>query len=346
MPLTQINRRRLRTLGIITIIAAVVGGIYGGAISYILSNDAEAVASNIVNGVLRGIFTGPLIGGGIGAFELFVVSGWLRRLPFLPLILVKGAVYAGLILGGDWLGSKIFEVAGDPGFGANPATTVTFIFSMLFATVFNFVMEIALLLGPGVLGAMLRGRYHHPRAERRLFVFFDMRGSTQVAEQLGDLQFHRLLNRFFADLTEPVLAWRGLIHKYVGDEMIVTWPLDNGSPSPGAFQAVADARRRFAELADSYRRDFGLAPDFRAILHAGDVVTGEMGEVKREIVLLGAAINTTAKIEQISKAMPYDIVASAEAMAVAPLASGQTAKALGLFDLPGRSAAISLHAIA
>src|SRR3546814_5763134 len=81
-------------------------------------------------------------------------------------------------------------------------------------------MEMAQLLGPGVLGDLMRGRYHQPRRENRLFVFFDMRGSTAIAERIGDVAFHRLLNRFFIDLTEAVLPWHGIVHKYVGDEMI------------------------------------------------------------------------------------------------------------------------------
>src|SRR3546814_1515333 len=94
----------------------------------------------------------------------------------------------------------------------------------------------------------MRGRYHQPRRENRLFVFFDMRGSTAIAERIGDVAFHRLLNRFFIDLTEAVLPWHGIVHKYVGDEMIVTWPLDGrrGSHAAGAFAAVAMARARFA----------------------------------------------------------------------------------------------------
>src|SRR3546814_2461537 len=107
-------------------------------------------------------------------------------------------------------------------------------------------MEMAQLLGPGVLGDLMRGRYHQPRRENRLFVFFDMRGSTAIAERIGDVTFHRLLNRFFIDLTEAVLPWHGIVHKYVGDELLVTWPLDGrpGSHAPCVFAAVPTGRAR------------------------------------------------------------------------------------------------------
>ena len=177
-------------------------------------------------------------------------------------------------------------------------------------------------------------------------VFFDMRGSTAIAEKIGDMAFHSLLNRFFVDLTEAVLAWGGVVHKYVGDEMIVTWPLANGKDPSGAYAAALEARQRFAQLADRYRSEFGVVPDFRAVLHAGSVVAGEMGEVKREIVLLGDTVNTTAKIEVLAKTLPGHIIASAEALAAAALPAGMTSQSLGSFPLPGKSMPVDLYSIA
>src|SRR5690606_42132087 len=99
---------------------------------------------------------------------------------------------------------------GAPGFGLNTVTVVTFIFSLVFALIVNFVMDVSMLLGPGVLQNFLRGYYHRPRRENRLLVFFDIRGSTEVAEEIGDLAVRKLVNRFLNDLAEPRRAWRGV----------------------------------------------------------------------------------------------------------------------------------------
>lgn len=343
MDLTHTRRRRLNLLFVFMLLGVTLGGAYGTAVGVLM--DIPLGRHVLLHGTLRGCFTGLLVSGVIAAFELYVVEG-LRRRPFWQLLAIKEAVYIGAILGGDWLGSTLFGAPDDPGFGWNRITAITFIFSVGFALLINFVMEMSMLLGPGVLGNMLRGRYHQPRLERRLLVFFDMRGSTAIAEKIGDMAFHSLLNRFFVDLTEAVLSWGGIVHKYVGDEMIVTWPLENGRDPAGAFAAVREARQRFAALAERYRRDFGVAPDFRAILHAGPVVAGEMGEVKREIVLLGDTVNTTAKIEEIAKTLPGDVIASAEALAAASLPEGMTSSNLGSFPLPGKAAPVALYSIA
>lgn len=346
----HLQRRHRKTLAYVLAVSAVAGAIYGGVITYILAYaEPHELLEDIIRGILRGIFTGLLIGGLIGWFDIFLVNTGrtrLRRLPFLWLILLKGIYYSGAILGSIWLGGQLFRIEGDPGTGFNRTTIITVVFALIFSTIFSFMMEMSQLLGPGVLRDVLRGRYHHPRREKRLFVFFDMRGSTAIAERIGDLAFHRLLNRFFSDLTEPVLSWRGVIHKYVGDEMIVTWPLDGSRDSSGAFAAVAEAHARLDSLREDYLREFGVAPQFRAVLHAGEVVTGEMGEVKREIVLLGDTINTTSRIEQLAKSLPeHATIASAEAIATAPLPPGLTAAPLGQFSLPGKSTAINLFAV-
>lgn len=340
---TQLRRRGLRMWFMLVATAMVVGAIYGATVTEILDLPSPH------QGAVRGAFTGLVIGGLIGWFEIFLVNGArmpLRQLPFLQLLLVKEIAYVSFILGGDWLGGTLFAMEGAPGFGLNTVTVVTFIFSLVFALIVNFVMEVSMLLGPGVLQNFLRGYYHRPRRENRLLVFFDMRGSTEIAEKIGDLAFHKLLNRFFNDLAEPVLAWRGSIHKYVGDEMIVTWPLDDRRRRPEcAYKAVMAARERLARLGESYLREFGVAPDFRAVLHAGPVVAGEMGIVKREIGLLGDTMNTTAKIETATKKLNHGVIASDEALAAAPLPEDLHANPLGSFPLPGKSAPVSLHSI-
>jgi adenylate cyclase len=345
MDLTHTRRRRLNLLFGFVILGILLGAGYGTALGIIL--DGALNTHTLVHGTLRGAFTGLLVSAAIASFELYVVEGshGLRRRPFWQLLAIKEVVYIGAILGGDWIGSSLFGSPGDPGFGFNRLTAITFFFSVGFALLINFVMEMSMLLGPGVLGNMMRGRYHRPRLEHRLMVFFDMRGSTAIAEKIGDMAFHGLLNRFFVDLTEAVLAWGGVIHKYVGDEMIVTWPLEGGRSPGGAYAAAREAHQRLAQLADGYRRDFGVAPEFRAVMHAGPVVAGEMGEVKREIVLLGDTVNTTAKIETVAKSLPGGIIASENALAAAELPDGMTPQSLGTFSLPGKSAPVALYSI-
>ena len=58
------------------------------------------------------------------------------------------------------------------------------------------------------------------------------------------------------------MAQRGAIYKYVGDEIIVTWPLAAGLRDGHCVRACFDALEQLDERAKAYIRDFGLRANF------------------------------------------------------------------------------------
>lgn len=42
---------------------------------------------------------------------------------------------------------------------------------------------------------------------------------------------------------------------------------------------------------------FGLVPEFKAGFHIGEVTTGEIGIIKKDIIYTGDVLNTTARIQ-------------------------------------------------
>jgi adenylate cyclase len=87
------------------------------------------------------------------------------------------------------------------------------------------IFEFRRMIGGRVLGSFLLGTYHRPRREQRIVMFLDIADSTALAEQLGEVRVHDLITRFFFDIDEPIADQDGEVHAYVGDEVIVTWPL-------------------------------------------------------------------------------------------------------------------------
>ena len=122
------------------------------------------------------------------------------------------------------------------------------------------MLDVNRLLGQNVLLNFITGRYHQPRLEERVFLFLDMVGSTGIAERLGTLAF----DRFIIDLTGPIVAARGEIHRYIGDELIATWKLEEGIADARRVAACFAAMDQLARLAPAYRREFGVAVNFRA----------------------------------------------------------------------------------
>jgi len=336
-------RRRFRFILTICVIAAIIGAIYGTVVTYIVSGNRFEWL-----GLPRGIVTGILIAGTISLIEVFIVDDQLgepiRRLPFLVVLVLKTLLYSGLILAGDALGEIIVPIETGVRVGANSTTLITLLMSLGITSAFMFLLQISQLLGPGVLGKILRGSYHQPRREERLFLFIDLRRSTAIAEAIGDIAFHRFLDRFLFDAGNAIAAHGGEVHKYVGDEVIATWSMTPDALGR-ALEAITETRANIARRSGSYTKQFGQVPAFRAVLHAGMVVIGELGDVKREIAMLGDTINTTAKIEQSAKALPHETVASAQALSAGLPARRFKANSLGPVMLPGKAHAIELFAI-
>jgi adenylate cyclase len=213
--MTQQTRRNLSVIAKTTLVCAAAGMIF----SYIFSGT---------------IFTGLIIGTSIAVaaatMEMFVFNSSrvkkLRTSIFflinfifyifiisLPIILVN-TIIAGIPLQ-RLLYSKIYWYG--------------FIFGIILTFIILFIRNINALIGPGILLKFVMGRYFHPREEQRIFMFLDLNSSTAIAEQIGHLRFHSLLSDFFFDISMPILHNKGEVYKYVGDEIIVTWDIKNGT---------------------------------------------------------------------------------------------------------------------
>jgi len=174
-----------------------------------------------------------------------------------------------------------------------------------------------------------------------------MESSTAIAERLGETGFLDYLNRFIADITRPIVMQRGAIHKYVGDEIIVTWPLAAGLRDGHCVRACFDALAQLNAFADAYIRDFGRRADFRAALDCGSVVIGELGVNKMEIALLGDTMNTAARMEQACRDTGHRVLASAALLdRLAALPPGVAKRSIGRLRLRGRESEIQLYALA
>ena len=101
---------------------------------------------------------------------------------------------------------------------------------------------------------------------------------------------------FFYDLTDAVLETDGEIYEYVGDEVVVSWKKAKGLNNNNCLRCFFLIKKQIAHNSEIYLREFGLVPDFRAGLHGGVVVAGELGDVRQKIAFIGDVINSTARI--------------------------------------------------
>ena len=205
------------------------------------------------------------------------------------------------------------------------------------------IVAVSRKLGPGVLWNWLRGYYHQPREETRIFMFLDMADSTTLAEELGHLRFSALVRDFMSDLTGPILDTRGEVSHYIGDEAVLTWQVDRGTRDANVLRCFFLMKDRIEERSDHYRKQYGLVPRFKAGAHIGPTVATEVGDVKSEIVFHGDVLNTAARIQGLCAPLASEFLISDDLRSQLPEAFALEDK--GSQDLKGKAEPVQVWAV-
>uniref|UniRef100_Q07T84 Putative adenylate/guanylate cyclase n=1 Tax=Rhodopseudomonas palustris (strain BisA53) TaxID=316055 RepID=Q07T84_RHOP5 len=330
--------RKLRTLAIM-----LGGGMIAG-LGFVVARGHTSPAA-----LLAGIIYGVMISGSIALFEIFVadspVRGWLGSLPFTLNVLVRSAIYAAIIIPIQYfeVGTMLSGISVEPDPGSFWTATI---YSGAISIVINLMLAISNLIGPRALSNFITGRYHVPVTENRFVLFVDIAGSTGLAERLGGVGIHRLLDRTFRLLTQAVVDYRGEVLNYVGDEVIVTWPEKVGVVDWRPLRCFLAMRQALDKAAPQFEREFGAAPKIRGSLHFGTVTVGEIGDVKRAIVFNGDAMNIASRLEQLSRDTAGGFLASAAARAAFRTASPVALRELGQVPIRGRVDGIEVVGLA
>jgi adenylate cyclase len=286
-----------------------------------------------------GIGYGVAMSAVLGAVELFIFNGpmrdWLSRFSFSSALAIRSAIYAVIIGLLQWLQPGEL-IAGLPSETARAAFWYGFLYSAAVSVLFNFGFAITNLIGARSLLNFLSGRYHAPVEENRFVLFVDIAGSTGLAESLGGLAIHRLLDRTFRLLTVSVVDYRGEVLNYVGDEVIVTWPESEGAIDCRPLRCFLAMRDGLARAAGQFEREFSVVPRIRGSLHFGPVIIGEIGDVKRAIVFNGDVMNTAARLEELSRQVDGGFLASRAAMQRFSSAPPFAVRDLGRLPIRGR----------
>ena len=164
-----------------------------------------------------------------------------------------------------------------------------------------------------------------------------MVGSTAIAGRLGALKAHGFLAAVFSAVAEPIELCRGETYQYVGDEIVITWVEADGVADARAVRCFFQMRDALVAQNSRFVERFGVLPDLRAALHLGEVIAGEVGQVRRAIVFHGDVMNTTKRLEQATRELGCLCIASAEALGSLRLPPKISARDLGALGLQGRA---------
>ncbi len=181
-------------------------------------------------------------------------------------------------------------------------------------------------------------------------MFTDLRGFTSFAETLTPDRVIEVLNRYLSEMSDAILDHGGTLVAYMGDGIMAVF----GAPivqADHADRALSTAREMLAvrlprfngwlheqELGQGFRMGIGL--------NSGRVMSGNVGSERRvEYTAVGDTTNVAARIEQLTKGTPHQLMlsgATKEALTAQP----DDLAFVDEIELRGRRTEIAIWALA
>jgi len=130
-------------------------------------------------------------------------------------------------------------------------------------------------------------------------MFCDIRGFTQLTEELVPDELVHLLNEYFTAMTEIIFGHDGTLDKYIGDEIMAVF----GSPIPSRGDAVRSVRTavdmlaHLAEMRDEWRRKGKPELQVGIGLSTGECIAGNVGSPTcMGFTAIGDSVNTARRL--------------------------------------------------
>jgi adenylate cyclase len=267
---------------------------------YLPVDQKPLLSDYIFWGVMAGLFTGLIL----GIIDRLLSSKISSKRSFGFIIFLKSALYIYTLFLGIIISAFFISINGSDNFFQVIDNLLifnipTYIFFIIAGIASNFISQINKKFGQGVMLPMFMGKYYHPKVEKRIFMFLDLKSSTSYAEKLGHIKYSELIQDCFSDLNLLVPKYKAEIYQYVGDEAVITWKMKNESDRINGIYFFFAFLGRIHKRADYYKDKFGFIPRFKAGMNLGDVTVAEVGDIKREIAFHGDVINTASRIQSL-----------------------------------------------
>ena len=184
--------------------------------------------------------------------------------------------------------------------------------------------------------------------ERLITILFtDLRASTGLAE--GKLPYDVLfiLNQFFYEMTQALVASNGHYSQFTGDGLMALYGLDAADPRNGPADAVRGAQQMLERLDQlNYRLRGDLREPLRIGIgiHFSEAIVGAMGPPRSQVITaIGDAVNTCARLESLTKEYGCAVVISRQAAEAAGLSPN--GKELHEAPVKGRREPVQFYAL-
>ncbi|MDX1961490.1 MAG: adenylate/guanylate cyclase domain-containing response regulator [Leptospiraceae bacterium] len=142
-------------------------------------------------------------------------------------------------------------------------------------------------------------------------LFFDIRGSTKISNQMNAKEFSEFLSLILTDIMDLIYGCNGSVNKLMGDGILATFgcPIPNDEDATNAVlcgKKILEYLETFNEFSPN-----GFEEPIRVGIgiSSGKVFAGNIGSVRRmEYTVLGEAVNLASRLENLTKLTEFQIL--------------------------------------
>ena len=224
------------------------------------------------------------------------------------------------------------------------AQVITF---FLVAYLITFVRSVHKKFGTRVFWNTLLGKSQEPLEEDLIFMFIDLRHSTELAEELGHVKYSTFMKDYYKLLSNCCEENQGEIYQFAGDGAFLTWHTSACKHRARPVDCFYDFSVCLERIAPKFIRKYGKAPSFKAAAHCGRVITTEVGNFGSELAYHGDVLNTTSRIQTLCGRLGQEFLISEELYSELPkpLPHDYLSKKEGFFELKGKKHEILIFSL-
>jgi adenylate cyclase len=174
----------------------------------------------------------------------------------------------------------------------------------------------------------------------------DLRGFTTLSERLPPAAISAMMNEYFTEMVEVILARGGYVSDFIGDGILAVFGAPGHDPDHAwhavqtalAMQdALAALNRRWAE-ADGRHQPLAMG----VAVNTGEAFVGNIGSPKKKkYSVLGDTVNTVSRIEGLNRDLGTGILISGGTLAA--VEARVTVRDRGRVTVKGRVQAVEIH---
>ncbi|MBF0456656.1 MAG: adenylate/guanylate cyclase domain-containing protein [Nitrospirae bacterium] len=145
-------------------------------------------------------------------------------------------------------------------------------------------------------------------------VFFaDIAGFTTISEMQTAEETAIMLHGVMSELTEVIIAYGGVVDKYIGDCIMAFWgaPVISDSDEINSCSASVNCLKALDKVNSEFKTKGFPNISLRIGMHKGDAIAGNMGSNRLyNFTVIGDTVNLASRLESVNKYFKTNIIIS------------------------------------